>query len=176
MSLQEAFFPLIGIDITFTNGLTLTTQWRKSRNISLGLAAYRLIETSSNEFNVGASYKIADLKALFSPARSSRASRRTSTGRRGAPASSSPKGLNLRADYSYRHSLSLIRQIQQGYTQATTGNVDSRLSFSAEYDLSRMLTLRAYYEMTRNRPLVSSASFPVVNTAYGVSVRFNLTQ
>lgn len=176
VSLQEAFFPLIGIDITFTNGLTLTTQWRKSRNITLGLSAYRLIETSSNELNLGASYKVADLKALFSSARAKRTTKRTASGKRGQQANSSPKGINLRADYSYRHSLSLIRQIQQGYTQATTGNIDSRLSFSAEYDLSRMLTLRAYYEMTRNRPLVSSASFPVVNTSYGVSVRFNLTQ
>lgn len=171
VTIQENFFPLIGVDITLQNGLMLTTQWRRSRSVSLGLSAYRIIETSSNELNVGASYKIADLRAFISPSRARR-------NRRGSAnaSSSSSKGVNLRADYSYRRSLSLIRQIQNDYTQATAGNVDSRLSFSAEYDLSRMLTLRAYYELTRNRPLVSTSSFPVLNTAYGVSLRFNLTQ
>lgn len=170
VTVQENFFPLIGLDVTFSNGLTLTTQWRRSRAASLGLTAYRIIETMSNEFNVGASYKIADLRALFSPTKGRRS-------RSSAEATSTaPKGLNLRADYSYRQSLSLIRQIQRGYTQATSGNADSRLSVSAEYDLSRMLTLRAYYELTHNRPLVSTSSFPVVNAAYGLTLRFNLTQ
>lgn len=172
VTVQENFFPLVGVDITLRNGLTLTTQWRRSRSVSLGLSAFRIIETASNEVNFGASYKIADLRTLFAPARSGRIRR----GKGKESTSTTSKGLNLRADYSYRRSLSLIRQIQTGYTQATSGNIDSRFSLSAEYDLSRMLSLRAYYELTRNRPLVSTSSFPVVNTAYGLSLRFNLTQ
>lgn len=171
VSIQENFFPLIGVDLTFENGLTLTSQWRRSRTISLGLSAFRLIETKSNELNLGASYKIADLRALFSPARQ----RRTRRGKQ-TNTTAQAKGLNLRLDYSHRQSLSLIRQIQDAYTQATVGNADSRLSFSAEYDLSRMLTLRAYYEYTRNVPLVSASAFPVSSSAYGIALRFNLTQ
>lgn len=173
ISIQESFFPLLGVDITLENGLTLTTQWRRNRSVTLNLSAFRLIETSSNELNLGASYKIADIKALFSPAKAKRKRRGSSTK---GNTSTSAKGLNLRADYSYRHNLSLIRKIQDDYTQANSGNVDSRLSLSAEYDLSRMLALKAYFEWTSNRPLVSASAFPVRNTAFGVSLRFNLTQ
>lgn len=172
ISLQENFFPLIGLDVALHNGLTLTAQWRRSKAVTLGLSAYRLVETMSNELNIGASYKIADLQSLLSPSKARRNSQRRNK-QHAAPA---PKGLSLKADYSYRYSLSLIRQIQTGYTQATAGHVDSRLSLSAEYDLSRMLTLRAYYELTRNRPLVSTTSFPVLHSTYGLSLRFNLMQ
>ncbi len=169
ISFQENFFPLIGVDISFKNGLTIGTQWRRSRALTLNLASYRLIETYSNEVNASLSYRIADIKALFSPARKRRGRRR---GRR----SSSPKGLNLRADYSFGHSLSLMRSLQEDYSQASSGTKDSRLSFSAEYELSRMISLRAYYEWTRNYPLVSTSSFPMSNSAYGVNLRFTLSQ
>lgn len=168
ITVQESFFPLFGVDVSFSNGLTMTGQWRKNRSITLNLSAFRLIETSSNEVSLGASYKIADIRALFSPARGRRSRHQT--------ASNNPKGINLRADYSYRHSLSLIRKIEEDYSQANAGNLNSRISLSAEYDLSRMLSLKAYYEWNSNRPLVSATSFPVRNTSFGVSMRFNLTQ
>lgn len=167
VTVQESFFPLLGIDVSFTNGLTLTSQWRRMRGVTLNLSAFRLIETSSNELNVGASYKIVDIRGLFSPARAKRR-------RKGSI--NSPKGINLRADYSYRYSLSLIRKIQEDYTQASAGNLNSRINLSAEYDLSRMLSLKAYYEWSSNRPLVSASAFPVSNSSFGVSLRFNLTQ
>ncbi len=169
ISLQENFFPLIGVDISFKNGLTIGSQWRRSRALTLNLSAYRMIETYSNEFNASLSYRIADIRTLFSPKHKRKSRRRRQS-------SSSPKGLNLRADYSFGHSLSLMRSLQENYTQASSGTKDMRLSFSAEYELSRMLSLRAYYEWTRNHPLVSTSSFPMSNTAYGVSLRFTLAQ
>ena len=49
------------------------------------------------------------------------------------------------------------------------------LRLSAEYELSRLLALKAYYEWSRNVPLVSTYSFPISTTAYGLSLRFTLT-
>nr|WP_315124025.1 hypothetical protein [uncultured Porphyromonas sp.] len=46
---------------------------------------------------------------------------------------------------------------------------------SAEYELSRLIALKAYYEWTRNVPLVSTYSFPISTTAYGLSLRLTLT-
>ncbi len=170
ISLQESFFPLIGVDLSFKNGITLSSQWRRSRALTLNLSAYRMIETRSNEFNSSISYRIADVRALFSPKHKRRSRRRKKR------VSSSPKGLNLRVDYSFGHSISLMRSLQENYSQASTGTEDSRLSFSAEYELSRMISMRAYYDWTRNHPLVSTSSFPMTNTAYGISLRFTLTQ
>jgi|GEM_PF-1774879 len=49
------------------------------------------------------------------------------------------------------------------------------LRLSAEYELSRLIALKAYYEWSRNVPLVSTYSFPISTTAYGLSLRFTLT-
>jgi len=49
------------------------------------------------------------------------------------------------------------------------------LGQNAEYELSRFISLKAYYEWTRNVPLVSTYSFPISTTAYGLSLRLTLT-
>ena len=71
---------------------------------------------------------------------------------------------------------SLIRKIQENLTQATSGNIAKTIQFSADYGLSRALTLRAFYDLQINEPLVSSAAFPTSNSNYGLSVRFSLAQ
>ncbi len=166
ISVQESFFPLVGVDLTLRNGMTLTTQWRKHRALTLSVSQARLIETLSNEINLGWSYRIASLKALFSP----------SARRRAQQASETNRGISLRVDYSLRRNLSLVRQIESGYSQATIGHVDSRLSFSAEYDLSRLIALRGYYELQHHRPLVSTGAYPITTSLYGVSLRLTLPQ
>ncbi len=169
ISLQESFFPLIGVDINFKNGLTISSQWRRSRAMTLNLSAFRMIETRNNEINASLSYRIADVMSLFKPKKKSRGRRRNNQ-------NSQAKGLSLRLDYSYGHSISLMRSLQDYHAQASSGTQDSRLSFSAEYELSRMVSLRAYYEWIQNYPLVSTSAFPMSNTAYGVNIRFNLMQ
>ena len=84
--------------------------------------------------------------------------------------------LKVRLDFSYRKMQSLIRKIEDAFTQATSGNIAKTIQFSAEYGLSKSLTLRAFYDLQINEPLVSSASYPTSNSNYGISVRFSLTQ
>lgn len=163
ISLTESFFPLLGLDLTLRSGLTLTTQWRKSRTVNLSLIASRLIETYNNELNLGLSYRVSDIRALWTP-------------RSALKSKKHKQGLSLRLDYSNRKGLSLIRQIESGYTQATSGHLTQRLSLSAEYELNRLITLKGYYELNHNAPLVSNLSFPIITKSYGVSLRLNLTQ
>ena len=170
VAIQESFFPLIGVEMTWNNGLGMSAQWRRSRGVVLNLSAFSIIETSSNELSLGLGYKIADLRQLLHPTPTK--GRRA---RRAKAEPSSPKGLTLRGEYSYRRSQSLIRRIQEVVTQATSGLADTRLRLSAEYELSRLIALKAYYEWTRNVPLVSTYSFPISTTAYGLSLRLTLT-
>ena len=46
VALQENFFPLIGLDLTWLNGLGTSAQWRQSRGAVLHLGARSLIEAS----------------------------------------------------------------------------------------------------------------------------------
>lgn len=171
VSVQEAFSPLLGIDLTFDNGMSSNLSWRKTRSTVLNLSAFQLIESNSNELSVGLNYRVSDIMSLFKgkPNKKTRASRLKKE-------DSSPKSMTFRLNYAYRHSIALIRKIEDAYTQATQGNSTHRLSFSSDYEISKMLTLRAFYEWDQNNPLVSTSSFPMSNSNFGVSLRINLTQ
>ncbi|WP_455110427.1 hypothetical protein, partial [Porphyromonas sp.] len=164
VALQESFFPLIGVDLTWLNGLGLSTQWRRSRGLVLGLSAQSIVETFSDELALDLGYKVADLSELLRPGRSRRRSPRGAVGR----------GLILKSYYSYQRSLSLIRRIEELYTQSLAATDEHRLRFSAEYELSSLVSLRAYYEWTRSRSQVSSYAFPITLRSYGLSLRLSL--
>lgn len=171
VSLQESFFPLLGLDLTWKSGLTLTSEWRRSRGLVLNLASFSLLESRSNELNVGLNYKVADIRQLFRPRPRPRRGRGRQT-----PQQTSAKGLTLHSDYSYRQTASLLRRLEEGTAQATSGLSDHRIRLSAEYELSRMVALRAFYEWTRSNPLVSTYSFPMTTTNFGLSLRLSLLQ
>ena len=84
--------------------------------------------------------------------------------------------LTTRIDLSHKSTKSLIRKIEDGFTQATSGLKSTSIYFTADYVLSKSMTLRAYYERMRHRPMVSSNSYSTVNSNAGVSLRLNLNQ
>ena len=170
ISLSENFLPLIGLELTFRNGLSLSNQWRRSRSLTLALGAARLIETMSNEWDISTSYRIANLRSLWSPS-----ANRNSKSRNKAKKKESNHALTLKLNYNYRRSHSLIRQISEAYTQATSGNLYHRLNLSLDYELSKYITLRAYYEHSQNTPLVSSSAYPTSLNNYGVSLKLNIS-
>ena len=124
-----------------------------------------------DEISVGINYKIDDFSKLIGIKR--RAPQRTGSqaqkGNKENPLFASGGAMTLRCEYSYNHSSMLIRKIQEAFTQATNGNVAHVIKLSADYALSRMLTIRGYFDWNMNHPLVSTASF-------GVALRISLTQ
>ena len=50
------------------------------------------------------------------------------------------------------------------------------LNFSADYALSKLITLRAFYDHQINTPLVSSTSYPISDSSFGVSIRLDLAR
>lgn len=170
VSINEQFAPLLGVDMTFHNSITTKAEYKKTRVLNLSMAANQIVETTSEDIVVGVGYTISNVK-LFG------GGRQTSKSKDGKGASAGVNNdIKLRADFSWRNQMALCRNIQELYTQATQGNRAIKMSFSADYTLSRMVTLRAYYDFQRNMPLVSSASYPVTNSDFGVSVRLSLTR
>ncbi|MCI6154359.1 MAG: cell surface protein SprA [Bacteroidales bacterium] len=171
VALQEGFNPLIGLEVTFKSGMTLSSRWNKRRALNLNITAFQLIESASDEISAGIGYKVDDFFKWLG------IKRKRPSGRKAQNALFTSGGsMTLRLDYSYNRTSTLIRKIQENFSQATNGNIAHTLKFSADYALSRMLTLRAYYDWNMNHPLVSTASFPMRNSNFGVSLRINLTQ
>ncbi|MFC4666694.1 cell surface protein SprA [Falsiporphyromonas endometrii] len=170
ITLDESFYPLIGVDMSFKNGIGLTTEWRMKRNLKLNLNAFQIIESSSNEYSLGISYKADNFAQKIGL-------RKKPRGRRGKNQPMRSGGsLTTRAELSVNNTSTLIRKIQENYTQATAGNMALVIKLSADYQISRLLTMRAFYDWDVNRPLVSTASFPIRNSNFGISFRFSLNQ
>ena len=163
-SINEQFAPLVGLDLSWKNGLTTTLEYRSTRVLNLSTTALQVVETSSRDMVVGLGYKLVGVK-LFGPR-----SRRPSKG------GAFSNDLTLRADLSWRNQSALCRDIMLGTAQATSGNRALKLSCTADYALSRLLTLRLYFDRQQNTPLVSASSYPMVTTDFGLSVQFSLSR
>ncbi|WP_373818938.1 T9SS outer membrane translocon Sov/SprA [Porphyromonas loveana] len=178
--MEDSFAPLLGVELTFMSGLGVNTDYRKTRRLNLNLLAYQLVESNEDQITLGMSYKADNFAKLVGWQRTRPARKKGGkSSDNNATNQATPRtggALTVRVNYAYSRTLTLIRKIQENYTQATNGNISHKINVSADYDISRMLTLRAYYDWDMNHPLVSSASFPIRNSNFGVSFRFNLTQ
>ena len=160
VSITEGFSPLFGVDATLLNNITGKFELRKTRNLSLNISSYQLVEALSNEFVIGVGYKLTEFNKVLKMKKTRDFS----------------NDLTIRLDFSYRKMQSLIRKIEEQFTQATSGNIAKTIQFSADYGLSRALTLRAFYDLQINEPIVSTSSYPTSNSNYGISLRFSLAQ
>ena len=77
---------------------------------------------------------------------------------------------------SFRDQASITRDIASGVSSASSGNSALKISFMADYTLSRLLTLTAYYDQQTNTPLLSSSSYPTTTRDFGLSLKFSLTR
>ena len=185
VSINEAFSPLIGVDMAFHNGMTAKVELRKTRVINLSMTSQQISETTSNDFVVGVGYKIADVK-LFAPKRKVRKvrSRTTQRDEEGNTKSSGSKtnakgfaqSLNLRCDFSLRNQSAVNRDILTMRSEATSGNKALQISLSADYTFSKFITLTAYYDRQYNEPLLTSSSYPTTTQDFGVTIKFKLTR
>ncbi|MDR1499740.1 MAG: cell surface protein SprA [Tannerellaceae bacterium] len=160
VNIMEGFAPLIGVDGTLTNNITLGASYRTNRSLNLNISSFQMVESRTNEFVVGLGYKLTEFNKVLNM----------------RPARDFSNDLTVRLDYSYRKTQALIRKMEEALTQATSGNMTRTLRFSADYGVSRSLTLRAFYDWEINEPLISSAAYPTTNSNYGVSIRFIMTQ
>lgn len=194
VSINESFSPFIGFDMTFDNNLTAKIEYNRTRMLALSMASQQISEARSNDYVIGVGYKIDDLKIFSSTRRPKRRGGRSraansrnkkdteekktedDSSQRGSKAGSISNDLNLRLDLSLRNQSSIQRNILTMLSQATSGNKAFKISFSADYTLSKLITLSAYYDRQTNTPLLSSSSYPTTTQDFGVSIKVSLTR
>ena len=185
VSINEAFSPLLGVDLTLNNNLTCKVEYRTTRVISLSMTSIQINEALSKDWVIGMGYKISNFNLFGSGA--SRKIKKTQRGNKKATdtkQATSTAGrtsgvnhdLNLRLDISFRKQAAITRDIATVTSAASSGNSAFKLSFSADYTLSRLLTLSAYYDRQTNTPLLASSSYPTTTQDFGLSLKFSLTR
>ena len=188
VSINESFSPLLGVDATFQNDLTAKIEYRTTRVLNLSMTSVQINESRSNDLVVGLAYKLKDFN-LFGTAGSRKVKKAQSRkgGANAANANNSSSSnnsrsrgvnhdLNMRLDISFRKQAAITRDIATCTSAASSGNSALKISFMADYTLSRLLTLSAYYDRQTNTPLLSSSSYPTTTQDFGLSVKFSLTR
>lgn len=193
VSINEAFAPLLGIDLTLQNNLTCKMEYRTTRVLTLSTTSVQINEALSKDWVVGLGYKISNFN-LFGSSSASRKIKRAqsakgsrtakadnaNTARQSASTNARNRGVNhdldLRLDLSLRKQAAITRDVATMTSAASSGNTAFKLSFMANYTLSRLLTLSAYYDRQTNTPLLSSSSYPTTTQDFGVSLKFSLTR
>lgn len=182
VSLIESFNPLIEVRSVLNNNMTVSFRINRTRTMNLNISSYQIVETKDNDLVFGLGYRVPDFNRIigFGSNTTHTDRRRPSPSREEETAQPATTGfnndLNIRVDISHKNTQALIRKIEDGFTQATSGLRTTSLQVSADYALSQALTLRAFFDKIINTPLVSSTSYPSANTSAGVSFRFNLNQ
>ena len=183
VSINEAFSPLLGVDVTLQNNLTARLEYRQTRVLSLSMTSVQLNEASSKDWVIGIGYRINDFNLFNNGTRRVAKSKKKKTSDSSQQDNSSSRqssglnrDLNLRLDMSYRQQASLTRDIASLTSAASSGNTAFKFSFLSDYTLSRLVTASLYYDLQINTPLLSSGSYPTTTHDFGVSLRLSLTR
>ena len=183
VSLNESFSPLLGVDVTLNNNLTAKLEYRSTRVLSLSMTSVQLNEATSHDWVLGAGYKLSNFnlfgggnhRKVKSKKKGDDESNSQSSSKSGRNSNNTGHDLNLRLDVSYRKQANISRDIATMTSSASSGNTAFKLSFTADYTLSRMLTMSFYYDMQTNTPLLSSSSYPTTTHDFGFNMKFSLT-
>jgi cell surface protein SprA len=160
ITIQEAFDPLIEVDMTFTNQLQTRFEFRKSRTLSLSLVDYQLAEQRSTEVTFGFNWR-----------------------RKGLPLikklpfmkGEMDNDVTIRVDLSMRDDATANSKLDQRTAFGTAGQKVIRIAPSIDYVVNNRVSMKFFFEQNRNIPKISNA-FPITNTRAGIQVRVSLTQ
>ena len=188
VSINESFSPLLGIDVTLQNNLTCKLEYKTIRTLNLSMTSVQINESSSHDWVLGMGYTISNFNPFGPKARKVKSGRKSGNGQNGAQqkqnsssrnnrsSSGYNSDLKLRLDLSYRKQAAISRDIASLTSAASSGNTAFKLSFSADYSFSRLLTMSFYYDRQTNTPLLTSSSYPTTTRDFGLSLKFSLTR
>tara|TARA_R110002072_G_scaffold303031_1_gene491510 strand:- start:2203 stop:9507 length:7305 start_codon:yes stop_codon:yes gene_type:complete len=155
VSITERFSPLIGFDATWIvkgQGLITKFEYKKDKSATLSLNNNQVTEVLGTEFVIGLGYKFKKIKI----------SKKID-----------PSPINVRFDFSFRDNLTVIRKVVEQTDQATAGQKVVSIKASADYNISKFLTIQLYYDQTLNTPKIAT-SYNTGNMSAGLRLRFNL--
>lgn len=161
VTITEKFAPLLGFTATMQNNVTFNAEYRDSRTLSLNTSAGQVVEANSKSLVIGGGYKIANFNSVLKI-------RKRQTG--------ISNDLTLKLDFQLANNTALIRKIEGLTAQATSGTRTLGINFTANYVMSKRITLGAYFDYQVNTPLVSTTAYPTTNANYGISLNMSLAR
>lgn len=158
VSIVEQFAPLLGINIKTKSNISTRIDFKRERNVSLNMSNTIISEVSSNDVSFDLGYSQDNFKLPFKI--------------RGRTIALE-NDMTLRVALSIRDTQTVQRKLE-GEHKVTNGNTNFQFRPAFTYKLNNQLDLTGYYERSVTEPKVSA--FKTATTAFGVQLRFSLSQ
>ncbi len=158
---SEQYAPLIGLKLTFNNNLSPSLDYKKSRTVTISFINNQLTETEGREIVIGCGYTFKDLGLVFSSG--------------GGSSSRNSNDLTMKLDLGFRRDKTILRSIDENYSQISSGQNKVNIYLTADYDFSNRLGMQAFFRHDMTDPFVAN-SYKTTNTFAGVTLRFTLSQ
>ncbi|MES2628114.1 MAG: cell surface protein SprA, partial [Bacteroidota bacterium] len=155
-NISEQLSPLIKIDATLKNSLNAQFEIIKDRTVGLSLSNLQVTEVKGTEFKFGSGYRFKNVKFPFK-----------------VGTKDIKSDLNVNLTLSVRNNITIIRKASELITDPTSGRKIIAIKMTADYNVSQRVTLRAYYDRTVTKPVLS-IPFPNYVSNGGISIRFIL--
>ena len=127
----------------------------------MNVSSVQLTEGHSDEFVIGAGYTVKNLNFI--------------TKKKDGGQKKVSNDLKLNVDVSYKDIKTLLRKVEEGLTQASSGNKVFALKISADYVLSQKINLQLFYDHQSTIPLIST-SYPIKADNIGINIKLMLTR
>ena len=176
LTVTEKFAPIIGFNATFMNDISLDLKYELQRSLNFSPSTSQLIEANSKSFSVGGSYKIANFNKVLKLKTKQQNVNNDLT-----------INMNVKLQDNTSIKRTFIRQdetndpTQATFTSEATMQNGSRswsVQFTANYVVSKRITLGAYYDMQSNFPRSSPSGTATYtrNSNYGLSINMSLVK
>lgn len=160
ISLNERFSPLIGVDITMKNSMTIGARYNQDRTLVMQIAGKSLSENSNREFTFSFGYRTSQIYLPF---------------RIDGKRAYLENDINMKVDISYRDNLVIVRRMDISPDQAASGSRVVAIRPNIDYMLNQNLNMRLFFDMTLTKPHVSN-QFPTTISKGGISLRYTLDE
>lgn len=185
--IQEAFSPLIAVEATLVNGMSFNVDFKKSRTLAMSFVNRLLSETQTKELIIGGGYRLRDFDIPFLTGSKKKGNKKKKEEEEKKKQQANPtspqsgrgngqlqiRDLDMQFNFSLRDDVTFAHKLDEGIFEPTRGSYALSISPSAEYKLSRRLSLRLFFDYRRTIPKTSQG-FPRTDTSGGLVVRFQL--
>lgn len=158
INLVEQFSPLMRVDMELKNSIKILAEMKRDRALSMSFDNNLLTEVKGVDYTVGLGYRIKDVTI--------------STKLADNPTGIIKSDINLKADFTYRNSQTIVRNLDYNNNQLSGGQNIWSAKFTADYSFSKNFTAIFFYDHSFSKAVIST-SFPITNIRTGFTLRYN---
>jgi cell surface protein SprA len=158
INLVEQFNPLVRLDFEMKNSFKILAEMKKDRSLSMSFDNNLLTEVQGKEYILGFGYRFKDV--IFSSQLADN------------PTGIIKSDINVKIDFSYRNSKTIVRYLDYDNNQLGGGQNIWSAKVTADYSFSKNLTAIFFYDHSFSKPVIST-SFPMTNIRTGFTMRYN---